>query len=262
MSNVALFIATVIVALLAFESGLRFGRWRSQRPNPEPLLPARTLVASTLHLLAFILGFVFGQSSSHFDARNRAIFDESNAIGAAYHRADFLPDPERTNVQHLLLEYVDRRLDVARSGRVDAEAKGELRWLQNEIWAQTVAAAKRAPTPSSTPLVQSLTDVIDVDAERVLAGLQSRIPFRVWVSLYLIMVLSVAAAGYHAGLAGAHTSFAAVSYAVVFAAVIVMIAAGDVPQSDQFRASGQALTDLRSRLTNREMPAGWQMPAR
>ena len=246
---VALFIATVIVALLAFECGLRFGRWRSQQPNPEPLLPVRTLVASILHLLAFILGFVFGLSSSHFDSRNRSIFDETNAIGAAYHRADFLPDPERANVQRLLLEYIDRRLEVGRAGRVDSEAIGQLTRLQKDIWAQAVAAEKTAVGPSATPLVQSLTDVIDVNAERVLAGIQSRIPSRVWLVLYLIMVLSVAAAGYQAGLAGAHTSFAAVAYAFVFAAVIVMIAAGDVPQSDQFQTSHQSLADLRARLT-------------
>lgn len=32
---VALFIGAVVVALLAFEAGLRLGRWRSQRPDPE-----------------------------------------------------------------------------------------------------------------------------------------------------------------------------------------------------------------------------------
>src|SRR5262245_51555892 len=196
MSDVPLFVATVIVALLAFESGLRFGRWRSQRPNPEPLLPVRTLVASIMHLLAFILGFVFGLSSSHFDSRNRSIFDESNAISAAYHRADLLPDPERTNVQCLLLAYVDRRLHAARFGKTDDETIEELRRLQKDIWAQAVAAAKRTPAPLAGPLVQSLTDLIDVDAERVLAGIQARIPSRVWLSLYLIMALSVATAGY------------------------------------------------------------------
>jgi hypothetical protein len=246
---VALFFGTVVVALLAFEGGLRFGRWRSQRPDPEPLLPVRTLVASILHLLAFILGFVFGLSSSHFDSRGRSIFDESIAIGTAYHRADLLPDPSRTNVQRLLLEYVDRRLEVGRPGTVDEETFAQLRQVQRVLWAEAVAAAKKESTPSTTPLIQSLSDVIDVQAERVLAGIQSRIPWQVWVILYWILVLSIAAAGYHAGLAGARRSFAAVAYAFVFAAVIVMIAAGDVPGSEQFQTSHRALTDLRARLT-------------
>ena len=246
---VAVFILTVVVALLAFEGGLRFGRWRSQQPDPEPLLPVRTLVASILHLLAFILGFVFGLSSSHFDARSRSIFDESNAIGTAYHRADLLSDPERTNMQRLLLEYVDVRLDLSRSRRIDDQVIAHVRRLQRDIWAQAVTAEKHGGTTPATLIVQPLTDVIDVDAERVLAGVRSRIPLRVWLGLYSIMILSLAAAGYHAGLAGARTSFAAVAYSLVFAAVIVMIVAGDIPGSDQFEASRQVLTELRGRLT-------------
>jgi serine/threonine-protein kinase len=49
---VVLFIATVIVVVLAFQGGLLFGRWRSRQPDPEPVLPVRTLVASILSLLA------------------------------------------------------------------------------------------------------------------------------------------------------------------------------------------------------------------
>ena len=71
-----------------------------------------------------------------------------------------------------------------------------------------------------------MTEVIDVQGERALAGVRTRIPFSIWVILYGIMVVSVAAAGYHAGLAGARKSVAALAYALVFAAVIVMIAAG------------------------------------
>jgi hypothetical protein len=246
---VALFFATVIVALLAFEGGLRFGRWRSRQPDPEPPLPLRTLVASIMRLLAFILGFTFGSASSHFDSRSQSIFDEAVAIGTAYHRADFLPDPEAANMRRLLREYVDLRLETSGSGDND-DAVARLRQLQQELWAQAVAAGKEDIGPlSAAPLIQSLTEVIDVQGERALAGVRTRIPFSIWVILYGIMVVSVAAAGYHAGLAGARKSVAALAYALVFAAVIVMIAAGDVPGSRQLRISHQALMDLRARLT-------------
>src|SRR5262245_49145792 len=89
---IGLFAGTVLVALLAFEAGSRYGYWRSQQPDPEPQLPVRTLVASILSLLAFILGFTFGLASSHYDSRNQSVFDEAVAISTAYHRADFLPD--------------------------------------------------------------------------------------------------------------------------------------------------------------------------
>src|SRR5262245_24334785 len=73
---IVVFLATAGLTLLAFEGGLKFGKWRSSRPHPEPQLPVRALVASILSLLAFILGFTFGLALSHFDSRNQSVFDE------------------------------------------------------------------------------------------------------------------------------------------------------------------------------------------
>jgi hypothetical protein len=246
---VEVFIATVILTLLAFEAGLRIGRWRSERPHPEPQLPVRALVASILSLLAFILGFTFGLASSHFDSRSQAVLDEAIAIGTAYHRTDFLPEPERADLQRLLREYIDLRLQVGRQEEADGTIP-RLRHLQQKIWAEAVAAGKQATGPlSAAPFLQSLTDVFDVHGERALAGIRSRIPFTIWTSLYAIMMLSVGSAGYLAGLAGARRSMASVPYALVFAAVITMIAAGDIPGTEQYRASHSALMDLKARLT-------------
>ena len=243
----AILVATVIIALVAFEGGLWIGRWRSQRPDPEAQLPVRTLVASILGLLAFILGFTFDLASSHYDSRSQSILDEAIALRMAYHRADFLPDAERTNIRRLLRQYVDLRLEVGRSGNLD-EVLGSLRHLQDDIWAQAVEAGKKETGPSLAPLVQSLTEVVDVHGERALAGIQSRIPAVVWCALYGMMVLSVASAGYLSGLAGTRRSLAAVAYAMAFAAVIVMIAAADIPQSRQFLRNHQALSDLRTEV--------------
>jgi hypothetical protein len=244
---VGLYFAIVVATLLAFETGLWLGRWRSRRPNPEAVLPVRMLVTSTLGLLTFILGFTFGLASSHFDNRAQAIFDEATAIGTAYHRTDFLPEPERSNERRLIRNYVDARLEPLQTLRGDASVR--LRTLQEQMWAVAVAANNRnGGTPTALPLAQSLVDV-NMHGERALNGFRSRIPVAVWLMLNGIMAVSVAAAGYHAGLAGTQRSIAAVAYSLVFAAVIVLIAAGDVPGPEQLRTSHQALIDLRERLT-------------
>jgi hypothetical protein len=243
---IALFIAALTATLLAFEAGLRLGRWRSRKPNPEQLLPVRVLVNSTLGLLTFILGFAFGLASSHFDSRSAAVFDEAVAIGTAYRRADLLPDPERTTVRQLIRDYVDSRVDASRS-QLDDEVVARLRQSREQIWDAALAANRKSPTAG--PLMQSLTEVIDVHGERALDNIRARIPFRVWLVLNGIMIVSVAAAGYHAGLAGTVRSIAAVAYALVFAAVIVMIAAGDNPGPEQLQTTHHALMDLRARLT-------------
>ena len=99
---------------------------------------------------------------------------------------------------------------------------------------------------SIAPLIESLEDLIDVQGQRLLTGFRSRIPFRVWLVLYGMMLVSVGAAGYLAGLAGARRSVAAVAYAVTFSAVIVMTAAADVPGPEQFRIHRTMLTELQS----------------
>jgi len=242
----ALFLSTLVAELLAFQAGLRLGRWRSGLANPEPPLPARVLVTSTLNMLAFMLAFIFGLASSHYDSRSQSVFDESVAIESTYQRADLLPHDDRKALRQLLRQYVDVRLRVPQT----ADDIRQLRALQAQIWDRAISSGRReggSPTPA--PLLQSLTDAIDVHGERALIGVRTRIPVVAWIVLVSIMVMSIASAGYLAGLAGAHRSIAAAGYALVFAAVIVMIVAADVPGTEQLRTSHQALVDLRSRLT-------------
>jgi hypothetical protein len=241
-----LFVVIAIATLLAFEAGLWLGRWRSRRPNPEAPRPVGMLVTSTLGMLSFILGFTFGLASSHFDRRTDAAFDEATAIGTAYRRADLLPEPERTNERRLIRQYVDVRLEPLHARTGDALAR--MRRLQEQMWAEAVGASRRdGGSPAVVPLTQSLIDV-NVHGERVLNGIRSRIHVGVWLILNAIMAVSVASAGYHAGLAGTQRSIAAVAYALVFATVIVLIAAVDIPGPQQLQTSHQALIDLRDRL--------------
>ena len=246
---IGLFVGTAFVVLVSFECGLRIGRWRSQQPDPEPPLPARMIISSVLSLVAFVLGFTFGAAASHFDSRNQALDNEAVSISTAYHRADLLPEPERTTLRRLLREYIDLRVEGVTSINMEGML-ARIRGIQEQIWSQTVAIQKEATAQPPSPVVQSLNDVIDVSAERVLRNMGSRIPVGVWFILYAITMIAVAAAGYHSGLAGARgRSLAAIAYALAFAGVIAMIVDIDTPQFGQFQENKQALMELRTRLT-------------
>ncbi|HEY2384223.1 MAG TPA: hypothetical protein VGK48_23870 [Terriglobia bacterium] len=247
----ALFISTAVFILLAFEAGLRLGRWRSRQPDPEPQLSARMIIGSVLGLLAFVLGFTFSVASSHFDARNDALDDEAIAIATAYHRAELLQEPERTSIRALLRRYIDLRLDGHQSADIE-EMIRQVRMLQDQMWSEAIAAQKKSSgQPPPAIVFQAINEVIDVNAERVLRNMQARIPAGVWVVLYGIAAIAVVAAGYHSGLTGARRrSFASIAYALAFAGVIVMIADADIPRFGRLQENRQALTDLQTRLGN------------
>jgi hypothetical protein len=251
LSPILLFIATAVLILVAFEVGLKLGRWRVGQPDPEPPLPARMIIGSVLGLLAFVLGFTFSVAAGHFDARNQAVDDEAASIGTAYHRADLLAEPDRTRMIALLREYVGLRLEVTRSTNVD-EVVARLRQLQDQLWSQTISAYKNADSqPPPAIMLQALNEVIDVSSERVLKSMQSRIPVGIWLFLYAMTIVAITAAGYHSGLGGNRRhSIAAVAYALAFAAVLVIITDADNPRFGLLQENRQALIELQHRLNS------------
>jgi hypothetical protein len=253
-----LFVGTVLVALLAFRGGVHFGRWRARRPDPEPNLPVRTLIAGVLNLLGFILGFTFALAASHYDARADAIFNEAVAIGTAYHRTYSLPEHERENVKRLLLEYVDARLQVGDPAE-RTRVLERLNSLQERIREQIILIGNNnGSAGSASSLTQSLAEIIDVHAFRVLMDMRARIQDRMWVSLYCVMIIALAGAGYQCGLTGGRGSIAAVAYAMVFTAVVIMIFIVDNPDMEQFRHTHRPLFELKARLTSTEAIGLWK----
>jgi hypothetical protein len=157
--------------------------------------------------------------------------------------------PERRDaIRTLLRDYVDVRLEAVRSGHV-MEGIRRSEHLHDQLWAQAVAIGEHNPTSIVVGLfVQSLNEVIDLHAKRVTAGLRNRIPGAIWVALFAVAVLSLAAMGYHAGLSCTSRSLAELAVAVTFSVVIGLIADLDRPQEGGLKVSQQALMDLRQSM--------------
>jgi hypothetical protein len=97
--------------------------------------------------------------------------------------------------------------------------------------------------------VQALNEVIDVHSKRVLIGARSRVPSTIWLALYAVAFFSLGTMGYQSGLGGARRSFAVVSVAITFTAVIGLIADLDSSQEGTLRVSQQSMVDLRNSMT-------------
>jgi hypothetical protein len=241
-----LLIGIMLVVLISVEAGFRVGRIRARRAH-ETETPVGEMVAATLGLLAFILGFTFGLAATRFDTKRQLVVDEANALGTAYLRAEMLPE-RRDEIRTLLREYVDVRIDAAIPGRL-AEGARRSEVLQNRLWQLTVPIALKNPNSIIVGLfVQALNDVIDLHTKRLTAAVRNRIPFAIWAALYGISIFSFAAMGYHSGLTGTTRSLVIIAVAFTFTVVIVLIADLDRGQEGVLKVSQQALIDLRQSM--------------
>jgi hypothetical protein len=120
---------------------------------------------------------------------------------------------------------------------------------QDELWAMAVANARKDMNSDVAALyIESLNEVADVHALRVAIGVQTRIPYAIWIALYSLTVLAMLIVGYHAGIAGSRRSLTGVFLALAFALVFAMIA--DLDRPDGFiKVTQQPLIDLRDAMT-------------
>lgn len=239
-----LFVVTVAITWLAIEVGFLAGRHRVRRGPADAGDSMAGIHGSILALLAFILAITFSMAATRYDTRKQLVLAEANAIGTCFLRAEMLPPPLDADVQSLLREYVDVRLEGVRTGELElVVARSEE--LHAVLWSKAVQLSREADQSHVFSLfVQSLNEVIDLHQERVVWGIDDRIPPGVWVVLYLVSVLAMLAVGYDKALSSSGRSIATVVLAMAFSLVIVLIVDLDRTQSGALTISQQALIDV------------------
>ncbi len=244
----ALFLLAAALLWLAMEGGYRAGKWRHVRYPDEREQPVGAMVASILGLLALVLAFTFNLAASRYEARRQTILEEANAIGTTYLRTRMLPNPEGEEAARLLREYVDVRVQGVQEGRIE-EVLTRSEALHEQLWAQAVsAAAKDADSIITGLFVQSLNDVIDLHAQRILVGLRNRIPTVIWIVLFGLAVLGIAAVGYQAAISATRRSPAMLALIVAFSGMLLLIADLDRVQEGLIRISQQSLIDVQKTM--------------
>jgi hypothetical protein len=197
-------------------------------------------------LLTFMLAFTFWIAASHFDAARQALLNEASAIKTTYLRADFLPEPKRTEIHNLLREYIDVRVEEAGTNNYSPLIR-QSEELQRRLWAVATATKDGATSPILNGyFLQSLNDMIAIQSRRLAVRQEFRIPVVIWLVLYVIAVLAVASVGCHAGLTNAMKPLVYPSYVLLFAVALLLIADLDRPLWGSFKLSQQSFIDLRN----------------
>ena len=229
------------------KSGFRAGRRLFVTKDEPRKGQIGGIQGAVLGLLALLLGFTFSMAVGRYENRRDLVLKEANAIGTTYLRASFLPEAQATAVEGLLRSYVDVRLDFYSAGNDSnkiAAAEEETARLQRELWVQTVAAAKEAPSPITATFINALNETIDLDATR-LNALRSRVPSAVWLLVLIVAGAGCFASGYGAGASGERTGFSGGMLPVLIAVVITLIADFDRPRQGLISVSQQPLLDLK-----------------
>lgn len=240
-----LFVLSVVFSLGAIYLGSILRRL-ARVGDSESSAPA---VGATLGLLAFVLAFTFSMASNRYDQRKQLLLEEVNAISTAYLRTDLIPHSYRMRARMLLSRYVGVRVDLIDQPHILADKLVESDELQERLWALVKRMGDEGSLgPAQRLFVESLNDMFDLQTERLVVAVQTRIPSTIWLGLYLIAGLAMVSVGYQAGSMKRHGTYISVILAMAFSVVLTLIADLDQAVSGTVGLNQQPMRDLEQRL--------------
>jgi hypothetical protein len=213
-----------VLLLGSVELGFRLGRRVRTGDDGARMSHWMIWESAMLAMLALLIGFTFAMAVSRFDERRRLITDEASAIGTTLMRTRFLEPPATAELQALLRRYVDARIAFyAASGRAGSDqAQRDSSALQQRIWSRVVAAARRDPSNVVALLTESVTRMIELEAERR-SAIENRVPVNVLLLLMFVAATAVAAIGYTCGLTAQRLWVGMLGMPLLVAAMLMLV---------------------------------------
>ena len=199
LSNLIYCLALLLSMLLMTEVGRRIGLRRMSVDKEGARAGLGTVEGALLALLGLLIAFSFSGAAARFDARRQQIVTEANAIGSAYMLVDLLPPEAQPPLRETFRQYLDSRLDAYRKMPDLGAAKEQLDQatvLQNNIWAQAVAATRDTGyQPVALQILPAIGRMIDMSSQRT-AALYTHPPAIIFIMLAGLMLVCSMLAGY------------------------------------------------------------------
>ena len=249
-----LLLGTILILVIFIEFGFRLGKHAKLTANRAQTSQVRAIMGAGLGLLAFMLAFTFSTAQSHFEVRVQSLAEEARIGRNAFLQADLLNEPYRSQARELLRDYIKIRSSAGGSTK-DNFADRVVEFIetsediQHQLWLLAAQSQKQqddhqASDKDSDLFMVSILALTDIHYTRVHSAVMNRIPFTIWMTLYLMAVLSMILMGYQAGLTDRRSPVATVTLAFAFSAVIVLITDLDRPVMSFFEINRQLLIDL------------------
>jgi hypothetical protein len=236
--NISLIGGGVAVAtLLGILVFLRFGRWLGKRvlANYGGEIPPSvgSLEAAVFAIMGLLIAFTFSGALTRFDARRIQAVEEMNAIGTAYLRIALLPASAQPKLRESMRNYVDARIATYKKLPDMKASQVELArsmQLQNEIWAQVVAATRLADARAGADLlvIPAMNDMFDLASAR-LAATKIHPPVIVYLMLIGLAFAGALLAGYQSA-GETHDWMRRLGFAVIISFTVYVILEIEFPR--------------------------------
>ena len=238
-----------VLILLSQEAGYRIGRHHQRKTDKDVKAQTSTIQASTLGLLALILGFAFNISLQSYNSRSKSVINEANAIGTALMRTHLLPSPYDSLTHGQLHQYIDLRLALSNTNHAmvtEQEALADqTEWLQRSIWDKAVKAARLDPNPVTTGnFITALNSMVVAHNERN-ALLAMHVPEVILYLLFVVFIMSGALIGYGSGLGQRRTNLPSAFLSFMICLVVFIIIDLDRPMRGIVKVDQQSLERLK-----------------
>lgn len=160
---------------------------------------------ASLAILGLLLAFSFAAAYSKLDTRNSKIVDDANALRTLYFRCQLLPEPQREQLQALVIDSIRQRLVLCHS-RPNAEGLLQLDVRIRATEGQMVTAIRRVGQEAQTAeLAAGLMDACDAAVsahEARIAAASDHVPLPVIILQVLVAAISAYLLGRSEGESG------------------------------------------------------------
>lgn len=244
-SLLELWIALVVILLIATEIGFRIGRFVARRREISETQRSGVgfVTAGMLGLLAFLLGITLSLGQGRYEVSRGAVQAEANAIGTAWLRAGLFEGDRGARLQREIAGYAAMRVQAIETAASHADLD---RWAaetsaqQGRIWAQATGIARERADAISGALVASLNDMFDRASDQRRA-FSARTPVHIGRLLLWAFVLTVAAVGYHFAMSGSRQLALSTILLVMWATALVLIVDINRPLQGGVRVDAEPL---------------------
>lgn len=167
-----LFVALPLSVLLGHRAGAARRRRYAAAGREDDLASNDASQGAILALLGLLLAFTFGNALATSQATRSAITNEAAALGTAFLRADYLPEPGRTQLQGAILDYTKTRVPprgeaLASLEDVQVFLDASLR-AQARLWPLTLEATQDpVPAPIQAFVAGAVNQALDAHLLRM-----------------------------------------------------------------------------------------------